>query len=309
MIPLCVILFGGFLLSCGESGAASCLCFFALCGVFHSPIEQLINMTQLYQEGGTGFRRYLELMRTQPEVRDCPEAVDAPALAGNIAFENVSFSYATGPVVLRNIELRVRAGEYLALVGTSGVGKTTLCSLIPRFYDVCTGAVRIDGRDVRSMTLASAPASGRGAARRLSLFRHCGRKHRLWQAGRQPGGNPAGGRAGRGARVYQRPAGRIRHGHRPTGRAAFRRAAAAALHRPGVSQNPPILILDEATSALDSESERVVQQSLGRLAEARTTLVIAHRLSTIRKAHRILVLSEAGICEEGTHEALFAKGR
>lgn len=309
VIPLCVILFGGFLLMRGELALPELLVFLLYVGYFTSPIEQLINMTQLYQEGGTGFRRYLELMRAQPEVRDCPGAEDAPPLTGNIQFENVSFSYATGPAVLQGIDLCVRAGEYLALVGTSGVGKTTLCSLIPRFYDVCAGAVRIDGRDVRNMTLPSLRRQVGVVQQDVYLFSGTVAENIAYG---KPGASreqirQAAVQAGAHEFIRALPDGYDTdigpQGVRLSGGQQQRLSIARVFLK-----NPPILILDEATSALDSESERIVQQSLERLAKERTTLVIAHRLSTIRKAHRILVLSEAGICEEGTHEELLQKG-
>ncbi len=309
LIPLCVILYGGFLLTQGSLALPDLLVFLLYISYFTSPIQQLIHMTQQYQEGITGFARYLEIMQTLPEVADSSEAIEAPALKGAIQMQNVSFCYAGGPHVLRNVNLEVRPGEYLALVGTSGVGKTTLCSLIARFYDVQQGAVLLDGKDVRLFTLASLRRqigvvqqsvylfSGT-AAENIAYGRPGAPREELEQAARRAGahdfilGLPHG---------YDTQIGP--QGVRLSGGQQQRLSIARAFLK-----NPPILILDEATSSLDSQTEQTIQRSLQELSKNRTTIVIAHRLSTIRQAQRILVLGDEGICEEGTHAQLLQAG-
>ena len=248
-----------------------------------------MNTSRLIQEGRTGFARYMEILETQPEVADLPGAQDLPPVKGDIRFSHVTFRYGEGDAVFRDLNLTIRAGEYVALVGASGVGKTTLCSLIPRFYDVEAGEITVDGVPIRQATLRSLRGSVGLVQQDVALFTGSVTE------------NIAYGRPGA---TFQQ----VREAARKAGAEEFIQKLPQGYDTGAFLKDPPILILDEATSALDSQSELVVQRSLEDLARHRTTLVIAHRLSTIQGAQRIVVLDENGVCEEGTHQSLMAQG-
>lgn len=308
IILLCVLLYGGVLLARGALSLPDLLVFLLYISYFTSPIEQLVHMTQQYQEGVTGFSRYLEIMRETPQVSDLPGAREAGELRGDIQFCNVAFRYGQGPDILKGVDFSIRAGEYVALVGASGVGKTTLCQLIARFYDVQQGAVLLDGVDVRAMRLSSLRRQIGIVQQEMYLFsgtiaeniaygKPGASREEIEQAAKEAGAHEFICALSQG---YDTDAGP--RGARLSGGQKQRICIARVFLK-----NPPILILDEATSALDSESEQVVQRSLGQLAKNRTTIVIAHRLSTVRQAERILVLAEGDICEEGAHQELMRK--
>ena len=268
-----------------------------------------MNTSRLIQEGRTGFRRFLEILETKPEIQDSPHAVDLPRVRGEIQFSHVNFRYGEGDSVFQDLNLTIQAGEYVALVGASGVGKTTLCSLIPRFYDVESGEITIDGLPVKKATLRSLRENVGIVQQEVNLFTGSVAENigfgkpgasleEIQEAARKAGAEDFILRLPQGYDTNIGPRGlKLSGGQRQ--RLSIARA---------FLKDPPILILDEATSALDSQSERTVQRSLEDLARHPTTLVIAHRLSTIQGAGRILVLNEHGICEEGTHQSLMAQG-
>ena len=308
LIPIAVVVFGGLSILKGTLALSELVVFLLYVSYFTQPIQSLVNTSRLIQEGRTGFRRFLEILETQPEIQDQPGAVELPRVRGEIRFSHVDFRYGEGDAVFRDLNLTIGAGEYVALVGASGVGKTTLCSLIPRFYDVESGEITVDGIPVKKATLRSLRANV-GVVQEVDLFtgsvaenigfgRPGASLEEIQNAARQAGAEEFILRLPQGYDTDIGPRGlKLSGGQRQ--RLSIARA---------FLKDPPILILDEATSALDSQSEQVVQRSLEHLARHRTTLVIAHRLSTIQGAGRILVLDENGICEEGTHQSLMAKG-
>lgn len=276
---------------------------------FIEPVKKLINFTEMFQNGYSGFDRFLEMMSIAPDIQDDEDAVPVDRLEGNIKFDHVSFHYSDSDEnVLNDVNLDVQAGEYMALVGPSGVGKTTLCSLIPRFYEVTDGSIQIDGMDIRKIKLEDLRNNIGIVQQDVYLFAGTIMENIRY-------GNPEATdedviRAARRANAHEFimsfPDGYDtdigQRGAKLSGGQKQRISIARVFLK-----NPPILIFDEATSALDNESEKVVQQSLEELAKNRTTFVIAHRLTTIRNARRILVLTEKGIEEQGTHEELLAK--
>jgi len=274
------------------------------------PVRKLINFTEQFQNGITGFERFMEIMDTEPDIQDAKDAVALQDVRGDISFENVAFQYeGTLAPVFCNIDLEVTAGDYMALVGSSGVGKTTLCSLIPRFYDVTNGTIKIDGQDIRNVTMRSLRNSIGIVQQDVYLF--AGSVADNIRYGKPDATMEEIVEAAKNANAHEfimeLPDGYDTYigqrGIKLSGGQKQRLSIARVFLK-----NPPILIFDEATSALDNESEKVVQESLEKLAKNRTTFVIAHRLSTIKNAKNILVLGEDGIKERGTHEELLAKG-
>lgn len=309
LIPIAVVVVGGLSILQGSLALSELVVFLLYVSYFTQPIQSLVNTSRLIQEGRTGFARYMEILETQPEVADLPGAQDLPPVKGDIRFSHVTFRYGEGDAVFRDLNLTIRAGEYVALVGASGVGKTTLCSLIPRFYDVEAGEITVDGVPIRQATLRSLRGSVGLVQQDVALFTGSvteniayGRSGATFQQVRE-----AARKAGAEEFIQKLPQGYDTdigpRGVKLSGGQRQRLSIARAFLK-----DPPILILDEATSALDSQSELVVQRSLEDLARHRTTLVIAHRLSTIQGAQRIVVLDENGVCEEGTHQSLMAQG-
>ena len=276
---------------------------------FTEPIKKLISFTEQFQNGASGYTRFLEILEIHPDIEDAPNALELKNAKGDITFENVSFHYEeNSETVLSDLNLHVNAGEYIALVGTSGVGKSTLCSLIPRFYDVSGGRILIDDRDIRDFTVKSLRNNIGIVQQDVYLF--TGSVMDNIRYGRPDATEAEIVAAAQNANAHEfimnLPEGYDtnigQRGIKLSGGQKQRLSIARVFLK-----NPPILIFDEATSALDNESERVVQESLEKLAKGRTTFVIAHRLSTIRNAQKILVLTENGIAESGTHQELLEK--
>ncbi|MCI5856016.1 MAG: ABC transporter ATP-binding protein/permease [Agathobacter sp.] len=310
LIQVNVILVGGILIAYKQLNIQDLLTFMLYIGVFTDPIRTLVDFTEQFQNGYTGFERFREIMDIEPDIKDAPGARELTNVEGNITFENVSFQYKDGAdKVLNNVSLDVPAGAYMALVGSSGAGKTTLCSLIPRFYDVTEGAIRIDGIDIRDVTLKSLRNHIGMVQQDVYLF--AGTIFENISYGKPGCTREEVIEAAKNANAHEFimsfPDGYDtdigQRGIKLSGGQKQRLSIARVFLK-----NPEILIFDEATSALDNESEKVVQDSLEKLAKNRTTFVIAHRLTTIQNAQKILVLTEEGIAESGSHEELLQKG-
>lgn len=309
MMYLVTLVFGGFLIAHGRMEASDLAMYALYIGIFISPIQILVELTEMMQKGLSGFRRFLEVVETEPDIVDAADAKPLKNVKGNVCYEDVSFHYSDDDTpVLSHVSFDIPAGKSIALVGPSGSGKTTICSLLPRFYDVTEGRVTIDGNDVRKLTLESLRSQIGLVSQDVYLF------------GGSIKDNIAYGKpdatmdeivdAAKKANIhdfimelpdkYDTFVGE--RGTRLSGGQKQRISIARVFLK-----NPPVLILDEATSALDNESERFIQKSLEELAKDRTTITIAHRLSTIRNADEILVVADCGIAERGTHEELLAQ--
>lgn len=309
MMYLVTLVFGGFLIAHGRMEASDLAMYALYIGIFISPIQILVELTEMMQKGLSGFRRFLEVVETEPDIVDAADAKPLKNVKGNVCYEDVSFHYSDDDTpVLSHVSFEIPAGKSIALVGPSGSGKTTICSLLPRFYDVTDGRVTIDGNDVRKLTLESLRSQIGLVSQDVYLF------------GGSIKDNIAYGKpdatmdeivdAAKKANIhdfimelpdkYDTFVGE--RGTRLSGGQKQRISIARVFLK-----NPPVLILDEATSALDNESERFIQRSLEELAKDRTTITIAHRLSTIRNADEILVVADCGIAERGTHEELLAR--
>lgn len=309
MMYLVTLVFGGFLIAHGRMEASDLAMYALYIGIFISPIQILVELTEMMQKGLSGFRRFLEVVETEPDIVDAADAKPLKNVKGNVCYEDVSFHYSDDDTpVLSHVSFDIPAGKSIALVGPSGSGKTTICSLLPRFYDVTDGRVTIDGNDVRKLTLESLRSQIGLVSQDVYLF------------GGSIKDNIAYGKpdatmdeivdAAKKANIhdfimelpdkYDTFVGE--RGTRLSGGQKQRISIARVFLK-----NPPVLILDEATSALDNESERFIQRSLEELAKDRTTITIAHRLSTIRNADEILVVADCGIAERGTHEELLAR--
>lgn len=308
LMTVAVIFFGGVSIVNGSLDLPDLITFLLCVGILIEPIQRFGNFTRLYQEGFAGFNRFMEILEIQPDITDSPNAIDISHLYGNIDFQNVSFKYKEDhDYVLKNVSLNIKAGEYIALVGSSGVGKTTLCSLIPRFYDINAGCILLDGIDIRDISLSSLRKNIGVVQQDVYLF--AGTVVDNIRYGKLDASREEIVEAARKASAHdfimQLPAGYDtdigQRGVKLSGGQKQRLSIARVFLK-----DPPILIFDEATSSLDNESERAVQESLEKLANSRTTLVIAHRLSTIRNAQRIVVLTEDGIEEQGMHDELIA---
>ena len=310
LIQVNVILVGAYLIAGGNINISDLITFLLYIGVFTEPIRALVDFTEQFQNGYSGFERFREIMDIEPDIQDKEGAVELGDVKGNIRFDAVSFKYnENADKVLKNVSLDITAGAYYALVGSSGAGKTTLCSLIPRFYDVTGGSIYIDGKDIRDVTLKSLRENIGIVQQDVYLF--AGTIYENIAYGK-PGCTreeviAAAKEANAHEFIMSFPDGYDtdigQRGIKLSGGQKQRLSVARVFLK-----NPPILIFDEATSALDNESERVVQESLEKLAKNRTTLVIAHRLTTIQNAEKILVLTEEGIAESGTHQELLDKG-
>lgn len=309
MMYLVTLVFGGFLIAHGRMEVSDLAMYALYIGIFISPIQILVELTEMMQKGLSGFRRFLEVVETEPDIVDAADAKPLKNVKGNVCYEDVSFHYSDDDTpVLSHVSFEIPAGKSIALVGPSGSGKTTICSLLPRFYDVTEGRVTIDGNDVRKLTLESLRSQIGLVSQDVYLF------------GGSIKDNIAYGKpdatmdeivdAAKKANIhdfimelpdkYDSFVGE--RGTRLSGGQKQRISIARVFLK-----NPPVLVLDEATSALDNESERFIQKSLEELAKDRTTITIAHRLSTIRNADEILVVADCGIAERGTHEELLAQ--
>lgn len=310
LIAAAVVIFGGVAIAGARLDLADLITFLLYIGFLVEPIQKLTHVTEQLMDGIAGFGRFMEIMNLVPDIRDAEGAVDLTRAHGDVEFRNVSFRYSREhEYVLRNISLTIRAGEYVALVGSSGVGKTTMCSLIPRFYEATEGEVLLDGMDIKSIRLDSLRRAIGVVQQEVYLFTGTVLENIAYG---KPGASrdeiiAAAGKACAHDFIMQLPRGYDtdigQRGVRLSGGQRQRLGIARAFLK-----NPPVLILDEATSSLDYESERGIQDSLDELAKRRTTLVIAHRLSTVARAQRIVVLTENGIGEQGTHEELMAAG-
>jgi len=305
-----VVLVAGAWLSFGDQLSYGELVLFVLyVNVLFKPVEKISAIMELYPKGMAGFKRFTSMLDQDPDVKDVEDAVEVPFLKGNIQFHNVGFKYDQNKTVLDNINLKINAGETVAFVGPSGAGKSTICSLIPRFYDVTEGSITIDGMDIRNMTKKSLRSQIGIVQQDVFLFTGTLRENIAY--GKLDASDEEIMEAARRAHleefIFNLPDGLDtqvgERGMKLSGGQKQRIAIARMFLK-----NPPILILDEATSALDTETEMIIQNALNELAENRTTLVIAHRLATIRNADKIIVVTEDGIAEEGTHEELVNRG-
>lgn len=310
MMYLTTLVFGGWLIAHGKMAVSDLAMYALYIGIFISPIQILVELTEMMQKGLSGFRRFLDVVETEPEIVDATDARTLSNVKGNVCYENVSFHYSDDDTpVLEHVSFEIPAGKSIALVGPSGSGKTTICSLLPRFYDVTGGRVTIDGIDVRKLTLESLRNQIGLVQQDVYLF--CGSIKDNIAYGRPDATMEEIVDAARKANIHdfimELPEGYDtfvgERGTRLSGGQKQRISIARVFLK-----NPPVLILDEATSALDNESERYIQKSLEELAKDRTTITIAHRLSTIRNADEILVVAENGIAERGTHEELLKQG-
>lgn len=310
MMYLTTLVFGGWLIAHGKMAVSDLAMYALYIGIFISPIQILVELTEMMQKGLSGFRRFLDVVETEPEIVDAADARILSNVKGNVCYENVSFHYSDDDTpVLEHVSFEIPAGKSIALVGPSGSGKTTICSLLPRFYDVTGGRVTIDGIDVRKLTLESLRNQIGLVQQDVYLF--CGSIKDNIAYGRPDATMEEIVDAARKANIHdfimELPDGYDtfvgERGTRLSGGQKQRISIARVFLK-----NPPVLIMDEATSALDNESERYIQKSLEELAKDRTTITIAHRLSTIRNADEILVVAENGIAERGTHEQLLKQG-
>lgn len=308
LLYLTVLVSGGLFIAFGKLSVIDLSIYALYINIFINPIDVLVEFTELFQKGYSGFRRFVEVIETDPEIKDKPGAKGLDSVEGNIEYRDVSFSYDESEKVLEHISLKIDAGKTVALVGPSGGGKTTLCSLLPRFYDVSGGSVLIDGSDVRNVSLQSLRnAIGivqqdvymfSGSIRdNISYGKPDATDEEILQAAKSAGIHEFISSLPDGYDTYVGE-----RGTRLSGGQKQRIAIARVFLK-----NPAVLILDEATSALDNESERHIQESLDRLSKNRTTIVIAHRLSTIRNADEIIVIADDGISERGTHQELLEK--
>ena len=309
MMYLVTLVLGGYLIAKGLMNAGDLAMYALYIGIFISPIQILVELIEMMQKGLAGFRRFLDVMETEPEIVDAPGSQPLENIKGRVCYEDVSFHYSDDETpVLSHVSIEIPAGKSIALVGPSGSGKTTICSLLPRFYDVTGGRITIDGRDVRTLTLKSLRSQIGMVQQDVYLFAGTIRDNIAYG---KPGASmdeiiEAAKRANIHDFIQELPEGYNTYvgerGARLSGGQKQRISIARVFLK-----NPPILILDEATSALDNESERWIQQSLEELSKNRTTITIAHRLSTIRGADEIIVITEDGIAERGTHESLLSK--
>ena len=310
MMYLMTLVFGGWLIAHGQMEPADLAMYALYIGIFISPIQILVELTEMMQKGLSGFRRFLDVVETEPEIVDAEDAEPLENIKGHVRYENVSFHYNDDDsLVLDDVSFDIPAGKSIALVGPSGSGKTTICSLLPRFYDVSRGRITIDGKDVRKLTLQSLRNQIGLVQQDVYLF--CGSIRENIAYGRPDASMEEIVEAAKKANIHEFIMG-LPDGYETFVGERGTRLSGGQKQRISIARvflkNPSILILDEATSALDNESEKFIQQSLEELAKDRTTITIAHRLSTIRNADEILVVAENGIAERGMHDELLEKG-
>ena len=309
MMYLVTLVYGGYLIAQGEMQTSDLAMYALYIGIFISPIQILVELVEMMQKGLSGFRRFLDVMETESEIRDSDNAVELTDVKGHVRYDHVSFHYSDDETpVLSDISIDIPAGKSIALVGPSGSGKTTICSLLPRFYDVTGGSITVDGKDIRGLTLKSLRSQIGMVQQDVYLFDGTIKANIAY--GKPGASDEEIINAAKCASIHdfimELPDGYDTYvGERGT------RLSGGQKQRISIARvflkNPPILILDEATSALDNESERWIQKSLEELSKNRTTITIAHRLSTIRDADEIIVITEDGIAERGTHAELLEK--
>ena len=309
MMYLVTLVYGGYLIAQGEMQTADLAMYALYIGIFISPIQILVELVEMMQKGLSGFRRFLDVMETESEIRDADNAVELTDVKGHVRYDHVSFHYSDDETpVLSDISIDIPAGRSIALVGPSGSGKTTICSLLPRFYDVTSGSITVDGKDIRGLTLKSLRSQIGMVQQDVYLFDGTIKDNIAY--GKPGATDEEIIKAAKCASIHdfimELPDGYDTYvGERGT------RLSGGQKQRISIARvflkNPPILILDEATSALDNESERWIQKSLEELSKNRTTITIAHRLSTIRDADEIIVITEDGIAERGTHAELLSQ--
>ncbi|NSG80983.1 ABC transporter ATP-binding protein [Blautia schinkii] len=309
MMYLVTLVYGGYLIAQGEMQTSDLAMYALYIGIFISPIQILVELVEMMQKGLSGFRRFLDVMETESEIRDADNAVELTDVKGHVRYDHVSFHYSDDETpVLSDISIDIPAGKSIALVGPSGSGKTTICSLLPRFYDVTGGSITVDGKDIRGLTLKSLRSQIGMVQQDVYLFDGTIKDNIAY--GKPGASDEEIINAAKCASIHdfimELPDGYDTYvGERGT------RLSGGQKQRISIARvflkNPPILILDEATSALDNESERWIQKSLEELSKNRTTITIAHRLSTIRDADEIIVITEDGIAERGTHAELLEK--
>lgn len=309
MMYLVTLVYGGYLIAQGEMQTGDLAMYALYIGIFISPIQILVELVEMMQKGLSGFRRFLDVMETESEIKDADDAVELKDVKGHVCYDHVSFHYSDDETpVLSDISIDIPAGKSIALVGPSGSGKTTICSLLPRFYDVTGGSITVDGKNIRGLTLKSLRSQIGMVQQDVYLFDGTIKDNIAY--GKPGATDEEIIKAAKCASIHdfimELPDGYDTYvGERGT------RLSGGQKQRISIARvflkNPPILILDEATSALDNESERWIQKSLEELSKNRTTITIAHRLSTIRDADEIIVITEDGIAERGTHAELLAQ--
>lgn len=308
ILYLSVVLFGGIFISQGKLNISDLVVYILYINIFLNPIDKLVNFTEQYQRGITGFERFLEVINTHPDIVDSKDAIDLKNVSGKIKFESVSFSYDNRNTILDNINVDIEQGKTLAIVGPSGGGKTTFCSIIPRFYEVDKGSVKIDNVDIKNIKLKSLRDNIGIVQQDVYMFSGTIKDNIAY--GKPNAKDEEVIEAAKMANAHEFIMG-LENGYNTYVGERGVKLSGGQKQRISISRvflkNPPILILDEATSALDNESERLIQKSLELLSKNRTTLIIAHRLSTIRNADNILVLTEDGIKEQGTHKELLSR--
>ncbi|RXI96373.1 ABC transporter ATP-binding protein [Anaerobacillus alkaliphilus] len=307
MMTLVILVYGAWLSFTGELSYGELVAFILYVNVLFKPIDKISALLELYPKGMAGFKRFTELMDQEPDIKNRPDAIEVPELNGNIAFHNVTFGYEENRRILDDLSFSIQAGQTVAFVGPSGAGKTTICSLIPRFYDVVEGSVTIDGIDIRNMTKESLRSNIGIVQQDVFLFTGTLRENIAY--GKLDATDEEIEEATRRAHLSDLIAS-LPDGYNTQIGERGLKLSGGQKQRLSIARmflkNPRILILDEATSALDTETESIIQEALTELAKDRTTLIIAHRLATIRNADRILVVNEDGIAEDGTHAELLA---
>ena len=303
------LVYGGYLISKGLMDVGDLALYALYIGIFISPIQILVELIEMMQKGLAGFRRFLDVMETEPEIKDAPNAAELTDVKGRVCYEDVSFHYSDDNTpVLSHVSFEIPAGRSIALVGPSGSGKTTICSLLPRFYDVTGGRITIDGKDIRTLTLKSLRSHIGVVQQDVYLFSGTIRDNIAY--GKPNASDEEIINAAKRANIHDFIS-ELPDGYHTFVGERGTRLSGGQKQRISIARvflkNPPILILDEATSALDNESERRIQKSLEELSKDRTTITIAHRLSTIQNADEIIVITEDGITERGTHETLLSE--
>ena len=305
MLYVVTLVSGGFFIARGSLSYNDLAVYALYIGIFITPIGQLMDFTEMLQKGYAGFKRFAQIMETEPEIQEAPDAVALEHVTGDIQYKDVSFQYTDKEQVLRHLNIQIPAGKTCALVGPSGGGKTTICSLLPRFYDVTGGSVMVDGHDVRQLKLKSLREAIGIVQQDVYIFAGTVRENIAY--GKKNATQQEIEEAAKNANIHDFIMG-LENGYDTYVGERGTRLSGGQKQRIAIARvflkNPPILILDEATSALDNESEKHIQEALDRLSVGRTTVVIAHRLSTIRSAERIIVIDEGGVKEQGNHHEL-----